>query len=301
MRVADVLVVGAGPAGVAAAAQCARLGLQTRIIDRAGAAGGLVANGFLVENYPGLEALPGEALAVRLKDHLARFDLAVERREARDLVNDDGVWIVTADREELAARAVVLAVGTRGKPLGVPGEAQVQGRVFYEVRALLGSVARPKHVVVVGGGEASLDYALTLAARGASVTLLVRGAALKAAGRLVETVACTPAIEIRLEARVVRIVPTDGAAAVEVAYPDDVRFLRADAVLAAVGRTSALEPLFPSCGHGRPAGRQIEVSPDLFVCGDARVGGLGQIGIAVGDGLEAAGMIAKRLLRLEAR
>jgi thioredoxin reductase (NADPH) len=209
------------------------------------------------------------------------------------------VWIVTADREELAARAIVLAVGTRPKPLGVPGETKAQGRVFYDVRTLLGALPRPRHVVVVGGGEASLDYALTLAASGASVTLLVRGAALKAAGRLVETVACTPAIEIRLEARVVRILPADGAVAVEVAYPDDVRFLSADALLAAVGRTSALEPLFPSCGHGRPVGRQIEVSPDLFVCGDARVGGLGQIGIAVGDGLEAAGMIAKRLLRLE--
>jgi thioredoxin reductase (NADPH) len=300
MRVADVLVVGAGPAGVAAAAQCARLGLQTRIIDRAGSAGGLVANGFLVENYPGLEALPGEALASRLKDHLARFDLAVERLEARDLVNDDGVWIVTADREELAARAIVLAVGTRPKPLGVPGEAKAQDRVFYEVRTLLGALPPLRHVVVVGGGEASLDSALTLAASGASVTLLVRGAALKAAGRLVEAVARTPAIEIRFDARVMRIVPTDGAVAVEVAYPDEVRFLSADALLTAVGRTSALEPLFPSCGHGRPLGRQIEVSPDLFVCGDARVGGLGQIGIAVGDGVEAAGMIAKRLLRLEA-
>ena len=69
------------------------------------------------------------------------------------------------------------------------------------------------------------------------------------------------------------------------------------AVLVAVGRTSALSPLFPECGHGRPVGRQIEVSPDLFVCGDARCGGLGQVGIAVGDGLEAAGIIAKRILR----
>jgi len=297
MRVADVLVVGAGPAGIAAAAQCARLGLKARIIDRTGSAGGLVANGFLVENYPGLEALPGEALSARLADHLSRFALEVERREARDLVNDDGVWIVTADRDDIAARAVVLAVGTRPRPLGAPGEDQAKDRVFYEVRDLLHAVPRPGHVVVVGGGEASLDYALTVAARGAAVTLLVRGSALKASGRLVEAVSRAPAIEIRLEARVERIVPSDGAVAIEVAYPDGVRFLAADAMLAAVGRTSALTPLFPECGHGRPRGRQIEVSPDLFVCGDARLGGLGQVGIAVGDGLEAAGMIARRLLR----
>jgi len=297
MRVADVLVVGAGPAGVAAAAQCARLGLQTRIIDRTGSAGGLVANGFLVENYPGLEALPGEALASRLADHLSRFDLAVEKREARDLVNDDGVWIVTADRDEIAARAVVLALGTRPKPLGVPGEERARDRVFYEVRDLLHAVPQPGHVVVAGGGEASLDYALTLAARGAAVTLLARGSALRASGRLAEAVSSVPAIEIRLEARVERIVPSDGVVTIEVAYSDDVRFLGADAVLVAVGRTPALTPLFPECGHGRPQGRQIEVSPDLFVCGDARLGGLGQVGIAVGDGLEAAGIIAKRLLK----
>ena len=297
MRVADLLVVGAGPAGVAAAAQAARLGLQTRIVDRAGEAGGLVANGFLVENYPGLEAMSGTELAARLALHLARFDLAVERREVRDLVNDDGVWLVAADRGEIAARAVVLAVGTRGRPLGAPGEAQVQDRVFAEVRELLGAVPKPGHVVVVGGGEASLDYALSLAARGLSVTLLVRSAALKARGRLAEEVARTPAVEIRLEARVERIVPSNGALAIEVAYRDGVRFLGADAVLVAIGRTPALEPIFPSCGHGRPKGREIEVSPDLFVCGDARSGGLGQVGIAVGDGLEAAGIIAKRILR----
>jgi thioredoxin reductase (NADPH) len=297
MRVADVLVVGAGPAGVAAAAQAARLGLKARIIDRTGAAGGLVANGFLVENYPGLAATSGEALAALLADHLSRFDLAVERREARDLVNDDGVWIVTADRDEIAARAVVLAVGTRPRPLGAPGEAQAQDRVFYEVRDLLAALPRPSHVVVVGGGEASLDYALTLAARGATVTLLARGSALRASGRLVEAVSRAQSIEIRLEAGARRIVPSDGAVAIEVAYPDGARFLAADAVLVAVGRTPALTPLFPECGHGRPQGRQIEVSPDLFVCGDARLGGLGQIGIAVGDGLEAAGIIARRILR----
>ncbi|MCK9464108.1 MAG: NAD(P)/FAD-dependent oxidoreductase [Proteobacteria bacterium] len=297
MRIADVLVVGAGPAGIAAAAQCARLGLQVRIVDRTGRAGGLVVNGFLVENYPGLEPMPGEALAARLRDHLARFELVVERREVRDLVNDDGVWIVTADREEIAARALVLAVGTKGKPLGAEGEAQARDRVFTELRALLEAVPRPVHVVVVGGGEASLDYALSLAARGASVTLLVRSGALKARGRLAEIVARTPAVEIRLTARVERIVPSDGALAVEVAYLDGARFLGADAVLVAIGRTPALEPIFPSCGHGRPKGRQIEVSPDLFVCGDARSGGLGQIGIAVGDGLEAAGIIAERILR----
>jgi thioredoxin reductase (NADPH) len=300
MRVADVLVVGAGPAGVAAATQVARLGLKARIIDRTGAAGGLVANGFLVENYPGLEApVSGESLAARLADHLSRFGLAVEKREAHDLVNDDGVWIVTAGREEIAARAIVLAVGTRPKPLGAPGEAQAQDRVFYEVRDLLAALPRASHVVVVGGGEASLDYALTLAARGAAVTLLVRGEALRAGGRLVEAVSSAPLIEIRLEAHVEHIVPSEGALAVEVAYPDELRFLRADALLAAVGRTSALTPLFPECGHGRPKDRQIEVSSDLFVCGDARLGGLGQIGIAVGDGLEAAGIIARRLLRTE--
>ena len=297
MRVADLLVVGAGPAGVAAASQAARLGLQTRIIDRTGIAGGLVANGFLVENYPGLEAMTGEALAARLRDHLARFDLAVEPGEARDLVNDDGVWLVAAGRQEIAARAVVLAVGTRGKPLGAPGEAQAQSRVFTEVRALLAAVPRPARVVVVGGGEAALDCALTLAAQGTAATLLVRGPALKASGRLVEAVLGTAAIELRFEASVVRIVPADGAVTVAVDYPDGPRFLAADAVLVAVGRTSALSPLFPECGHGRPVGRQIEVSPDLFGCGDARCGGLGQVGIAVGDGLEAAGIIAKRILR----
>jgi thioredoxin reductase (NADPH) len=258
MRIADLLVVGAGPAGVAASSQAARLGLTVRIVDRAGVAGGLVANGFLVENYPGLEPLPGEAVAARLRDHLARFGLAVERAEARDLVNDDGVWIAALDRGEIAARAVILAVGTRPKPLGVPREAAAGSRVFYDVRALLEAVPRPARAVVVGGGEASFDYALSLAARGAGVTLLVRSAAPKAVGRLAAAVAATPAIELRLEARVEALTPADDGVLVGIAALAGARIVRADAVLAAVGRVAALEPILPPCGHeiGRASCRE---------------------------------------------
>lgn len=296
MRAADVLVVGAGPAGVAAAAQCAHLGLDARIVDRAGEAGGLVANGFLVENYPGLERpIPGEELAARLRGHLSRFGLGVERAEARDFLNDGGVWITSTSAGEIASRTIVFAVGTRPEPLGVPGEREAGGRVFHEVRGLLGRLPSPRRVAVVGGGEASLDYARSLAARGAEVVLCVRGPALRARGRLVEAASRTRGVSIRFRTRVERIESFADRVALALASEEGSSSLEAEALLVAVGRSAALSPLFPECGHGRPVGRQIEVSPGLFVCGDARAGGLGQVGVAVGDGLEAAGLIAASL------
>jgi len=292
----DVLIVGAGPSGVAAAAQCAHLGLGVRIIDRTGAAGGLVANAFLVENYPGLERPPsGEELAARFRAHLERFDLSVERASARGFLNDDGVWFVTTDTGEIASRAIVFAVGTRPKPLGAPGERECEGRVFTEVRGLLARFPSPKRTVIAGGGEAACDSARSLAARGASVSLLVRGDSLKARGRLVTAVRGTPGIELGFGARIERLEMTEDGIVASIASQGGSSSLEVDAVLVAVGREPALTPIFPDCGHGHPAGRQIRMSHGVYVCGDARCGGLGQVGIAVGDGLEAAGLVAREI------
>jgi thioredoxin reductase (NADPH) len=296
MRVADVLVVGAGPAGVSAASQAKHLGLDARIIDRSGRAGGLVANGFLVENYPGLEApISGAALARRLAEHLGRFGLEVERAEAHDFLNDGGVWITSTSAGEIASRAVVFAVGTRPRPLGVPGESACGGRLFHDVRELLARIPSPRTVAIAGGGEAACDTARSLAAAGAEVELLARGTALKAHGRLVEAVRTTPGVAIRFGSRIGRLAAKGDRVVAEIESDDGLFALEVDAVLVAVGREPALSPIFPDCGHGRPVGRQIQVSDGVFVCGDARLGGLGQVGIAVGDGLEAAGLIARAL------
>jgi thioredoxin reductase (NADPH) len=283
-----VIVVGAGPAGVAAAAQCLRLGIVPLIVDRTGAAGGLVENAYCVENYPGIEKpLRGPELAERLRAHLARFGLAVERAEVTAIAREGDDYIVDGDPETMRARAVILASGTEPVRLGISNERECEdSAVFYDVRSLLRRHPNPRSVVVVGGGEAACDYALSLSASDARVTMAVRSNRLKARGRLADAVRRSSAVRVLFETvcESVGISPTAvrlrGAAG-------DTEESETDAVLVAVGRRSAAAALLESMGAAPPAAENGPLA-GLFVAGDARRGGLGQVGMAVGDGMRAA-------------
>jgi thioredoxin reductase (NADPH) len=328
----ELVVVGAGPAGCAAAVQGRRLGLKPRLLDETGEVGGLLLNAHCVENYPGVEPMPGAELAARLKAHIARFGVAVERGRASAvsaMTTAPEITVMRAERGtptgltlagdfgSIEARSVILAVGTRPQPLLLSGIAAMAGeRLFYEVRALLARIPAPGRVVVIGGGEAALDYALTLADAGAEVTILTRSEGLKTEGRLVDQVKrCTSIAHIGGE-EVTHLAPVEQGIRVDLVHVAGAGAglrppaLHADAVLVAVGRESRLLDLLAAgemasltsldadvsrraTGHILRRGRDLFPGvrtgvAGLFVAGDARTGSLGQVGMAVGDGLAAA-------------
>jgi thioredoxin reductase (NADPH) len=301
MREIGIVVVGAGPAGVAAAAQCARLGMVPEVLDRVGRAGGLVEAGFLIENYPGLDGpLPGPEFAGRLEDQLERFGLSVLAESVTRVEPRGDRWLVTADAEQRAAGAVILCVGTRPRPWSVPGSEELAGnRVFDDVRPLLARLPDPRRVLVVGGGEAAFDCALTLSRAGAEVVVLVRGDAPRATGRLLALAAAAPALGVETGARIAALESAAEGVIAMLETPRGTERRMTDAVLVAAGRESALAGLLPTPpGAGGPC--PLEPAPGLFVCGDARLGSLGQAGIAVGDGLMAAALAVARVRELDA-
>lgn len=288
-----MIVVGAGPGGCAAAVQCARLGLRPLLLDRRGRAGGLSENACLIENYPGpLEPASGKVFAERLREYLSRHGLVVTRGEVEELEPSGSGFVLRGDLGSIEARAVVVAVGTRALPLGVPGEeALVQRLVFYEVSELL---ARPGHrVAVVGGGEAALDSALSLAQSGREVELCIRGERPRARGRLLEEVLDERRIVLRPRAQVSALETAAGQLAISVRSEEVARRLLVDALLVAVGRRSNAPPLLRRLGLVQP--ELLEPHPGIFLVGDARLGTLGQVGMAIGDGLRAAFLVAERL------
>jgi thioredoxin reductase (NADPH) len=306
----DVAIVGAGPAGCAAAVQCVRLGLSVVLVDRTGAAGGLVRNAWRIENEPGTGGpLSGPDYAARLQAHVAAYDLRVVAGTVSRVTDDDGSFRLEGEGIAVDAGAVIVATGTQPVRAGIPGEADLAGRrLFYEVADAL--PLEPRSGLVIGGGEAAFDYALTLAGQGSDVTLLVRGESHRANARLAEAVAQEPAITVRYRTEGVLLLGSGAGMEAAVRGPGGLEKVAADVVLVAVGRLPVLpevaaqstDPAGDDAAFDGAEGASVLTStPGLYIAGDARLGSLGQVGIAVGDGLECAHRAAEHLRNPEAR
>jgi thioredoxin reductase (NADPH) len=281
MRSERIVVVGAGPGGCSAAVQCTRLGVAPLLLDRTGMVGGLIANAWSMENYPGLEPIDGAAYVRRLRAHLERFEVKVEKGEMRTVRQADRNILLDTDAGLIETRVAILAVGTLPRRLDLPDAANL----LYEVRHLL--ELEPARAVVVGGGEMAFDYALSLARSGARVDLLVRALAPRARGRLAALVARQPRIRLRLGAEMLAAVRHGDDLSVTITTAKGREEIACDGVVVAIGRQSALADLAGGLDLS-PTGMISTPVPGLFVIGDARLGSLGQTGIAVGDGLLAA-------------
>lgn len=279
----DVAIVGAGPAGCAAAIQCRRLGLDVALFDRTGGGGGLIANAWRIENEPATGGpIDGPEYVRRMRASLARFGLPVNRADVERV--DPGRRLV-GEGVDCAARAVILATGTAPKAAGLKGESDLAGqRLFYD---LTGLRARSlERVVIVGGGEAAFDYALSLAAQGALVDIAVRSSRHRANARLAQAVAEHRRIRVQYERQFLQVQPLPGGCRLLPSDADGAGPLEADVVVVAVGRQ-------PDLPRGlSPASAQLTIAHGLVIAGDARLGALGQAGIAVGDGLQAAQLAA---------
>lgn len=296
----DLLVIGGGPAGVAGAVHAHRAGLETLLVDRE-RVGGLIWNANLVENHPGLpRPMDGPAVAALLQGHLDRNEVPRWYTEITTLRREGGLFHAQAGSDCIAARAVLLATGSRPKPLMLEGADEVQrsGLLHYEV-SRLPRLSGSSTVLIVGGGDAAFDYALNCARQGARATILVRGAAPRSLPLLIERAAAMPSIELLTGVQPLRVFQDRsgrvGLDCRQEGEADERRFT-ADLLLAAVGRdpdaslAEGLDPLRPGCYDDAPGG-----SPVLYLAGDAAHGRFRQMSIAAGEGVLAVMHAAARL------
>lgn len=297
----DLLVIGGGPAGTAGAVHARRAGLETLLVERE-RVGGLIWNANLVENHPGLpRPMPGPEVAALLEGHLDRNGVPQRRAEVTALRRVGRlIHADVAGEESIAARAVLLASGSRPRPLPLEGAEQVEreGLLHYEV-SRLPRLGRGARVLIIGGGDAAFDYALNCARQGWPATILVRGEAPAALPLLVERAAATPAVELYTGMRPLRLgADRNGRVSAACLGADGERTFTADALLAAVGRdpdaslARGLDPLLPGCYDEGPA-----AGPALYLAGDAAHGRFRQMSIAAGEGVLAAMHAAARLAR----
>ncbi len=176
----ELIIIGGGPAGLAAGLYAARDELDCLLFER-GAIGGQVILSNEIANYPGfLDLHSGLDLAKRLSDHALHFGLRVQSQAVDSITSSGGIISVGAAEARHNAKSVIIATGSSYRKLGIPGEDRLQGSGVSYCGSCDGPFFRDKSVVVIGGGDASVEEAIFLSRFASEVKLVHRRDKLRA-------------------------------------------------------------------------------------------------------------------------
>jgi thioredoxin reductase (NADPH) len=308
--VSDLVVVGAGPAGLAAAVYGASEGLTTVALD-AVATGGQAATSSRIENYLGFPAgISGAELAERATIQARKFGAEIGvPGEATALESSDGHYVVRLEgRAAVRSRTVVIATGARYRRLAVPRLEEFEGTsVYYAATEMEARMCRNDPVAVVGGGNSAGQATLFLAPQTPRVHLLVRGGKLTEdmSRYLADRIERTPNIEVLLHTEVRQLRGEDTLEALEVEdnRTGEWRTLEARALFIFIGaepHTGWLKDRLAVDDHGfivtGQGGMPLETSwPRVFAVGDVRSGSIKRVASAVGEGSMAIHLIHEHL------
>lgn len=161
-QIYDVIIAGAGPAGLSAGIYTGRAMLKTLILEK-GMPGGQILLTDKIENYPGFsEAVPSFSLAEGFKSQALKFGCEINQEEIRKIKRKENVWVIITGEKEYSAKSVIIATGSSHRKLDVPGESEFRGKGVSYCATCDGAFFRDKVVAVIGGGSYALTEALML-------------------------------------------------------------------------------------------------------------------------------------------
>ncbi|MGV3655194.1 MAG: alkyl hydroperoxide reductase subunit F [Noviherbaspirillum sp.] len=303
----DVLVVGGGPGGAAAAIYAARKGIRTGVV--AERFGGQVLDTMAIENFISVKETEGPKMAVALEQHVRTYDVdLMNLQRAEALVPGDVIEIKLASGASLKSRTVVLATGARWRSMNVPGEQEYRNRGVTYCPHCDGPLFKGKRVAVIGGGNSGVEAAIDLAGVVAHVTLLEFDSALRADAVLQRKLYSLPNVTVLTQAQTTEVTG-DGNKVNGLRYTDrksgEQRAVELEGIFVQIGLlpntdwlkgTVALSPRgeIEVDAHGRTS------VPGVFAAGDATTVPYKQIVIAMGEGSKAALSAFDHLIRTSA-
>ena len=291
----DVIIIGSGPAGLAAAIYAMRAGLETLVIEKQPMSGGQILNTVDVDNYPGLPGIGGFELGMSFREHAEKLGAQFETAEVVSIESAaEKEKLVVTTKETYSCRTIVLAMGATHRMLGVPGEEALRGMGVSYCATCDGAFFRGKTVAVIGGGDVALEDALFLSRICEKVYLVHRRDALRGARSLQKKVFDTPNIEVVWDSVVEAI---EGEGMVQLLQirnkkTNEQTALSVQGVFVAVGITpdTQLVRTLVDCdenGYIRADETCVTSIPGIFAAGDLRTKNLRQIVTASADGANA--------------
>jgi len=299
----DVIIIGAGPAGLTAGIYAARADLKTLLIERFGA-GGQILNTYEVDNYPGMPCITGAELGIAMSDHLDKFSVERVAAEVEAVDFAEGENKVVTDAGTFIGRTVILATGNSPRKLGIPGEEELTGAGVSYCATCDGAFFRNRTVAVVGGGDVAVEDAIFLARGCEKVYLVHRRDELRAAKILQKALFALDNVEVVWNCIPKEINGADEGVVKGLTIEDvktkEVKTLDVSGVFIATGNNpnSSYTDAVDKDENGYIiADESCKTSlPGVFAAGDIRKKRLRQVSTAVADGANAVYSVQEYLI-----
>ncbi|WP_417898944.1 thioredoxin-disulfide reductase [Bacillus haimaensis] len=294
-KIYDVVIIGAGPAGMTAAVYTSRANLSTLMIER-GMPGGQMANTEEVENYPGFDHILGPELSTKMFDHAKKFGAEYAYGDVKEIIDGKEYKTVNAGGKSYKARTVIISSGAEYKKIGVPGEKELGGRGVSYCAVCDGAFFKGKELVVVGGGDSAVEEGVYLTRFASKVTIVHRRDELRAQKILQQRAFDNEKIDFIWSHTVKEINELNGkVGSVTLVSTKDgsEQDFKTDGVFIYVGMLPLTKPFLNlgitnDMGYIETNERMETKVPGIFAAGDIREKTLRQIVTATGDGSIAA-------------
>lgn len=289
----DTIIIGAGPAGMAAGIYAARAELSHMVLESGLMSGGQIINTAEVDNYPGLKGIGGFELAMKFREHCDRCGVSFQEGKVTEIKRvAAGFEVLLENAGALQAKTVLLATGAKYRKLEIPGEEEFTGNGVSYCATCDGAFFRGKEVAVVGGGDVAVEDAIFLARICRKVYLVHRREEFRAAKALVNRLRTCENVEFVLGATPEEIAGNGQVEQLLVNTKTGRRVLRVSGVFVAVGMLPNTEPFWGLVSLDKNGYVIAEENcktnvPGVFVAGDLRTKPLRQVITAAADGAVA--------------
>ncbi len=294
-KIYDVIIIGAGPAGMTSAVYTSRANLSTLMIER-GMPGGQMANTEEVENYPGFDHILGPELSTKMFEHAKKFGAEYAYGDVKEVIDGNEYKTVNAGSKSYKGRTVIISSGAEYKKIGVPGEKELGGRGVSYCAVCDGAFFKNKELVVVGGGDSAVEEGVYLTRFASKVTIVHRRDELRAQKILQQRAFDNDKIDFIWSHTIKEINEKDGkvGSVTLVSTKDGAeQEFQTDGVFIYVGMLPLTKPFLNlgitnDMGYIETNERMETKVPGIFAAGDIREKTLRQIVTATGDGSIAA-------------
>ncbi|MBR6680846.1 MAG: FAD-dependent oxidoreductase [Clostridia bacterium] len=290
----DIIIIGAGPAGLTAAIYAMRADKNILLLEKENF-GGQITFSPKVENYPGFTSVSGSELAEQLLDQVMSYGAQIEMATATNVIDHGTHKTVVTDYGEFDAKTVIIATGSKHRHLGIDGELELIGNGISYCAVCDGAFYNGKAVAVIGGGNTALQEAVMLSEYCTSVTIIQNLSFMTGEGKLLKILEGKSNVKMVYDSVVTEFLANDTLYGVKVRNTKDgaISEITVDGVFVAIGQQPENEPFatltaLNDYGYIISDERCRTDTPGVFVAGDCRTKEVRQVTTATADGAVAA-------------